>query len=133
MYGPPGYAYVYMIYGMYYCFNTVTGNKGEPEGVFVRALEPVEGIKLMEDRRGVEDKSELTNGPGKLCMAMDIGKKLNGEDLCGNKLFVVESEESENFDIGKARRVNIDYAGKAKKWTLRFFIEGNSYVSKQPE
>jgi len=132
MFGPAGHAYVYMIYGMYYCFNTVTGTEGEPEGVFVRALEPLKGIKLMEERRGVNDRSELTNGPGKLCMAMDIDKRLNGEDLCGNRLFIVESEGSENFDIERARRVNIDYAGEAKEWKLRFFIKGNPNVSKSP-
>ncbi len=133
MFGPAGHAYVYIIYGMYYCFNTVTGTEGEPEGVFVRALEPIDGIKLMEDRRDVDDKSEVTNGPGKLCMAMDIDKQLNGEDLCGNKLYIIESERPENFDIERARRVNIDYADEAKEWELRFFIKGNPNVSKRPE
>lgn len=131
MFGPAGHAYVYMIYGMYYCFNVVTGTEGEPEGVFVRALEPLDGMKLMEERRGVNDRRELTDGPGKLCMAMDIDKQLNGEDLCGAKLYVVESKGSEDFDIEKARRVNIDYAGEAKEWKLRFFIEGNPNVSKR--
>jgi len=133
MFGPPGYAYVYMIYGMYYCLNTVTGKVGEPEGVFIRALEPLEGIKLMKRRRDIDYESELANGPGKLCMAMDIDKELDGEDLCGNKLYILDSVEPENFDIKKARRINIDYAGKAQEWKLRFFIEGNQYVSKQPK
>ncbi|MBS3781910.1 MAG: DNA-3-methyladenine glycosylase [Candidatus Thermoplasmatota archaeon] len=131
MFGPPGYAYVYMIYGMYYCLNAVTGQEKEPEGVFVRALEPLEGLDLMKERRGLKDKSELTNGPGKLCMAMDIDKQLNGADLCGDKLYIARSERPENLDIKKARRINIDYAGKAKEWKLRFFIKGNPYVSKR--
>ena len=132
MFGPSGLAYVYMIYGMYYCFNTVTGKEGKPEGVFIRALKPLEGIELMEDRRGLSDKKELTNGPGKLCIAMDIDKELNGEDLCGNKLYITEPEKPSNFDIKKARRINIDYADEAKKWKLRFFIEGNPHVSEKP-
>ena len=133
MFGPPGHAYAYMIYGMYYCFNTVTGREGKPEGVFVRALEPVKGIKLMEERRGLDDKSELTNGPGKLCMAMDIDNELNGEDLCGNKLYITKPEKTKSFEIRKAPRINIDYADEAKKWKLRFFIKGNPYVSEKPE
>jgi len=133
MFGQPGHAYVYMIYGMYYCFNTVTGEKGKPEGVFVRALEPVGGVKLMKKRRDLEDREKLTNGPGKLCMAMGIDKKLDGEDLCGNKIYIVESDPTKNFDVKKAQRINIDYAGKAKEWKLRFLIEGNSYVSRKPK
>ncbi|MEF8835304.1 MAG: DNA-3-methyladenine glycosylase [Candidatus Thermoplasmatota archaeon] len=132
IYGPSGHAYVYMIYGMYYCVNTVTGEEGDPEGVFIRALEPLEGIDLMEQRRDLTDKNELTSGPGKLCMAMDIDKQLNGVDLCGNKLYIAESEEDKNFDIAKAPRVNIDYAGEAKEWELRFFIEGSLHVSERP-
>ncbi len=132
MFGPAGHAYVYLIYGMYHCFNAVTGKEGEPEGVFVRALEPIDGSELMKERRDLKEEQELTNGPGKLCIAMDIDKQLNGKDLTGDRLYISETKKSENFDIKKARRINIDYAGKAKEWKLRFLIEGNSYVSESP-
>lgn len=133
MYGPPGHAYIYLIYGMYNCFNIVTGVEGKPEGVFIRALEPVEGIKLMKKRRDRNDKSELTSGPGKLCMAMGIDKKMKGMDLTGDKLYVLEEEQPKDFEIKEAKRINIDYAGEAKEWKLRFFIDGNEHVSEESE
>ncbi len=124
-----GYAYVYVIYGMYHCFNVVTGEKDEPKSVFVRALEPVEGEDLMKERRGLKDLSELTNGPGKLCMAMGIDKKYTGKNLCGDELYIVEAFQEESFEVRSGKRINIDYAGEAKEWPWRFYIEGNKYVS----
>ncbi len=132
LFGPPGHAYVYLIYGMYHCFNIITGKEGKSEGVFIRALEPVQGTKLMKERREKEDKSELTNGPGKLCMAMDIDKGLDGEDITGDKLYVTRKVNQEKVKIIKAKRVNIDYAGEAKEWKLRFLIENNPFVSEPP-
>lgn len=135
IYGPPGHAYVYLIYGMYHCFNVVTGKDGTPEGVFIRALEPVDDLDIMRKRRGLdsEDKGNLTDGPGKLCMAMDIDKSLNGEDLTGEKLFISERKSAKDFEITEAKRINIDYAGDAKNWKLRYLIKDNPFVSEKPD
>ncbi len=136
MFGPPGHAYVYLIYGMYHCFNVVTGEEGEPEAVFIRALEPIKGVKLMQKRRDIDDISgskryDLTNGPGKLCMAMDIDKSLIGEDLREDELFISESKEDQDFQIEEAKRINIDYADEAAEWKLRYYISENPYVSEK--
>lgn len=89
MYGPPGYAYVYFIYGMYFCLNGVTEQDGRPGAVLIRAIVSQEGIEAMRARRrGVPDR-QLADGPGKLCMALDIGRALNGADLtAGRELFI---------------------------------------------
>lgn len=137
MYGSPGRAYVYIIYGMYHCLNTITRKEGIPEGVLIRAIEPLEGIDAMAENRfgkSLEDfsnyqKKNFTNGPGKLCMAMDITKKLDKEDLCGDILYIEEGKK-EKFNIVKDKRIGIDYAEEAKDYLYRFYIEGNSYVSK---
>ncbi len=130
-----GHAYVYVIYGIHNCFNVVTGEQDEPESVFIRALEPIEGVELMKKRRDFEDLSkrelvELTNGPGKLCMAMNIDKDYSGKDLCGDELFIVEPSQEENFEVTSGKRINIDYAGEAKNWPWRFYIKGNDHVSR---
>ncbi len=136
MYGMAGFAYVYFIYGMYYCFNVVTQEEGRAEAVLIRALEPIEGLDSMiynrfkkkyEDLNRYQIKN-LVNGPGKLCNAMLIDKTLNKEDLCGNRLYIVEGEDS-NFTIKSAKRVGIDYAEEAKDYLWRFYIEGNPNVS----
>src|SRR5687767_2045780 len=81
MFGPPGYSYIYLIYGMYSCFNVVTGAEGVGEAVLIRALEPLEGIDVMQQRRSIQDVHKLCNGPGKLVIAMGITKELYGHDL----------------------------------------------------
>lgn len=136
MYGNPGFAYVYFIYGMYYCFNIVTQEEGIPEAVLVRALEPVEGLELMvynRYKKSYEDLNKyqvknLVNGPGKLCNAMGIDKTLNKEDLCGDKLYIEEGTE-DKFYMKTAKRVGIDYAEEAKDYLWRFYIDGNANVS----
>lgn len=136
MYGKAGFSYVFIIYGMYYCFNTVTREEGTPQAVLIRAVEPVEGINLMAENRFKKSYDQLTksqiknltNGPGKLCGALLIDKKQNGEDLCGNKLYIEEGKE-ENFNIISAKRIGIDYAEEAREYLWRFYIENNKYVS----
>ncbi|MFZ7101873.1 MAG: DNA-3-methyladenine glycosylase [Peptococcaceae bacterium] len=136
MYGGPGFAYVFMIYGMYYCFNIVTREAGNPQAVLIRAVEPGEGLERMARKRFKKSYDQLnrrqiiglTNGPGKLCQALLIDKALNGEDLCGSKLYVEEGEK-ENFRVIAAKRVGIDYAGEAKDYPWRYYIEDNPYVS----
>ncbi|WP_407311509.1 DNA-3-methyladenine glycosylase [Desulfosporosinus sp. SB140] len=136
MYGGPGFSYVFMIYGMYYCFNIVTREEGNPQAVLLRAVEPIEGFNLMAQNRFKKTYSQLTksqmkaltNGPGKLCKAFLIDKSSNGEDLCGSKLYIEEGE-NEKFTIVSAKRVGVDYAGEAKDYPWRFYIENNNYVS----
>ncbi|HEX3028498.1 MAG TPA: DNA-3-methyladenine glycosylase [Clostridia bacterium] len=129
-FGPGGHAYVYMIYGMYYCFNIVTNKKDKPEVVLIRALEPIEGIELMMHRRGTEKIKNLCSGPGKLCGAMHIGKKDNAADLCGDSLYLLDSARILESDILATPRINIDYAGEAINYPWRYVIKGNKYVSK---
>ncbi len=136
MYGGPGFAYVYFIYGMYYCFNIVTREEGTPQAVLIRAAEPMDNLDLMAQNRfqkpyGQLNKSQikgLTNGPGKLCRALSIDKGLNGEDMCGSSLFL-EADEDAGFNIVTAKRVGIDFAGEARDYPWRFYIEDNKYVS----
>lgn len=130
-YGKGGYAYIYLIYGMYYCFNIVTNKKEIPEVVLIRALEPMEGIALMEHRRKTANLKNLCSGPGKLCAAMGINKSNYGMDLCGNQLYLESSEETEPFDIIASKRINIDYAGEAKDYLWRYTIKDNKYISQK--
>lgn len=130
-----GFAYIYQIYGFHFCFNIVTQNKDMPEVVLIRALEPVEGLKLMERRRGINNLKNknivnLTNGPGKLCKAMGIDKSHYGLDLCNEELYLSELNCEQSFKICSTPRINIDYAGEAKEYPWRFYIENNEYVSK---
>jgi DNA-3-methyladenine glycosylase len=136
MFGPGGYAYVYFIYGMHYCFNIVTQKADFPAAVLVRALEPVEGIDLMARRRGIpqitgKTQINLTNGPAKLCEAMGIDKSVNGADLCGNELFITTPEKPASFKIITTPRINIDYAGEAIEYPWRFLAKGNRFVSRK--
>ncbi len=136
MYHIGGTSYVYLIYGMYYCFNVVTEQIDKPAAVLVRAVEPVEGKEHMSHMRYDTDFSSLSsrqklglcNGPGKLCMAMGIGKAENGLDLCSSKLYICDAGD-DSFNIKTSPRINIDYAGEYAHKPWRFFIEGNRYVS----
>lgn len=136
MYGDPGFSYLFMIYGMYFCFNIVTNEKEKPQAVLIRAAEPVEGIEWMAQKRFERSYEQLTksqrrgltNGPGKLCRALSLDKSFNGMDLCGNEVYV-EEDKSRNLSIVTTKRVGIDYAEEAKDYPWRFYIEGNEYVS----
>lgn len=130
MFGPGGYAYVYLIYGMYYCMNIVTNKESYPEAVLIRALEPIMGIDLMKERRKTDNLLNLCSGPGKLCLAMGISKNQNGNDLCGDNLYLVSGETISLDDIVKTPRINIDYAKEARDYLWRFIIKDNPYVSK---
>lgn len=132
MYGPGGYAYVYFIYGMYFCFNVVANVKGTPHAVLVRALEPVEGLELMSLRRGTGKRQNLCSGPGKLCGALGIVREHNGADLCGNKLFIAEGEALRPDSVSACPRIGVDYAGEAAAYPWRFLEKGSPYVSKPP-
>ena len=119
MFGPPGHAYVYLIYGCWYCLNLVTEAQGVPHAVLLRALEPVTGI---------EDK---TWGPGLLCRAMHIDKSLNGTDLCGNVLWVEKPspDGQRRARIARSARIGVDYAGEWARRPWRFYDRDSRYVS----
>jgi DNA-3-methyladenine glycosylase len=129
MFGPGGYAYVYLIYGMYNCFNVVANEEGEPEAVLIRALEPRMGISLQQERRGTQKLENLCSGPGKLCMALDITRKHYGADLCGSGLFIAEGETIPENRVLATPRINVDYAGEAAGLPYRFIVKDSKFLS----
>jgi DNA-3-methyladenine glycosylase len=131
MYYEGGYAYVYLIYGMYYCFNVVTSEVDKPEAILIRALEPIEGIELMKKRTNKKKITELCNGPGKLCNALGIDKSDNGLDLCGDELYITQGEKIDEKYIKATPRINIDYSGPAKDYLWRFVISDSPYLSRK--
>lgn len=132
MYGPPGYAYVYLLYGISWAINLVTTSSGEPHAVLIRALEPIRGIDLMARRRRKPAESrELTNGPGKLTQALAITGADYGKNLCGSQLYL-ETCALPLGRIGRSTRVNVDYAGDWASKPWRFYERGNRYISVRP-
>ncbi|MDD2190091.1 MAG: DNA-3-methyladenine glycosylase [Eubacteriales bacterium] len=133
IHGPGGFSYVYLIYGMYNCFNVVANITGRPEALLIRAIEPVEGIQLMTLRRNPADKNirNLCSGPGKLCQAMGITRILNGIDLCGDILYVLNAPIIADTEIMTTPRINIDYAGEAVHYPWRYLIKNNPFVSRK--
>ena len=131
MYGIGGTAYVYFVYGMYYQFNVVTNIPEIPHAVLIRALEPVEGIDLMRRRRHLQPDHNLTNGPGKLCIALRIDRGLDRADLLGDRVWLEGGEKISPRSIASGPRIGIDYAEQwvSKPW--RFWIKGNPYVSRR--
>lgn len=118
MFGPAGHAYVYFIYGFWYCLNIVTATEGVPHAVLLRALEPVTGI---------DDK---TWGPGLLCRAMHIDKKLNGTDLCGDVLWLERPPASSRpARVARSERIGVEYAGEWARRPWRFYDRDSRYVS----
>lgn len=130
LYGPPGIAYVYFIYGMYWCFNAVTRAEHEPSAVLVRAVEPILGLDLMRARRPkVRRDVDLTNGPGKLCLALSITGRHTWAPLQQPPLLIRAGEVIADRDITVTPRIGITQWAEAP---LRWFVTGNRYVSKTP-
>jgi DNA-3-methyladenine glycosylase len=131
MFGPRGHAYIYLIYGMYWCFNVVTGPPELPQAVLVRALDPVAGIELMRERLGQPHAPvhSLCRGPGKLCKALGITGKLYGEPLWGDRLFLVPGTSLPPEAIGTSARINIPYAGDYAHAPWRFYVRNHPAVS----
>ncbi|OLD70601.1 MAG: 3-methyladenine DNA glycosylase [Ignavibacteria bacterium 13_1_40CM_2_61_4] len=125
MFRTGGHLYVYFTYGMHFCCNVVTEQKGKGRAVLLRAVEPVGGLDLMEKNRRSEF-SELTNGPAKLCQAFGIKRNQNGTDLLAGLIFLVRGERIPRSGIASGPRIGIKN-GREKKW--RFYIRGNAFVS----
>ena len=118
MFGPPGHAYVYLIYGIHHCLNVVTEAEGHGAAVLLRAVEPVAHI------------SGRTSGPGLLCRTMDIGMRHNAHDLLSDDLFITSAPTDERLTIVARPRIGVDYAGCWARRLLRFYISSNGFVSK---
>ena len=125
MFGPAGRTYVYFIYGMHFCLNVVSGKTGEGEAVLIRALEPIQGIEVMKERRKSNKIENLCNGPGKLCQAFGITKEHNNLCLLSGELQIHNSRE--NPDLRSSKRIGLS---SGQDLELRFFINGNNFVSK---
>jgi DNA-3-methyladenine glycosylase len=129
MFGRAGHAYVYLVYGFHHMLNIVTEEVDFPAAVLIRAVEPVQGVELMRARRKTEQLRNLASGPGKLCQAFAIDRKLNGDDLCGKVLYLEDRGEAVS-KVVTTPRIGVDYAGPWKRKPWRFLIKGNECVSK---
>jgi len=127
MFGPSGHLYVYFTYGMHYCCNVVVGEEGYGAAVLIRAVEPLDHedvLKKRRDRQGVD----VTNGPAKLCQALEIDKRLNGHDLCKSPLKLLPQTPLPSSEIVTTARIGIS---QAKDVPWRFYVKNNRYVSKK--
>ncbi len=130
LYGPPGTAYVYFIYGMHWCVNAVTRARGLPSAVLIRAVAPIEGIALMRSRRGASRRdADLTNGPAKLCQAFGIDVRHNGLPLQRPPLLIRAGAPVPDRDVLVTPRIGIR---RAADWPLRFTVAGDPFVSRAP-
>jgi DNA-3-methyladenine glycosylase len=128
MFGPPGHLYVYFTYGMHHCMNIVVGEKGHGAAVLIRALEPVSGIDLIKaNRQNITDEHQLTNGPGKVCQALAIGREFRGHDLNKKPIKLIIKPPLARSQILSSTRIGISQATRLK-W--RFYVKDNPYVSR---
>lgn len=131
MFGPPGHAYMFLLYGMHWAFNIVVGQVGIPHAILIRAIEPTEGLDLMAERRKMApSRRELTNGPGKLCAALALTGADYGASLTSEALHLAQG--SGRGSVGSSPRINVDYAGAWASRPWRFYERGNRYVSVPP-
>src|SRR5690606_3201800 len=129
---PKGHAYIYLIYGMYWCINAVCGPVDKPQACLIRALEPVTGLDIMRDRLKAapdSDPAVLCRGPGKLCRALGLNKAAYGADLLSDHVFLLPGGLAPGEEVGTSPRINIDYAGEYKDKPWRFYVRGNKSVS----
>jgi DNA-3-methyladenine glycosylase len=133
MFGQPGHAYVYFIYGCHFCVNAVCRPPGIGEAVLIRAIEPAFGEPLLQEHRGKAHHPNLSNGPGKLCQAMKIDRCLDGVDLCNpnSELFIAENPQAADFKKKRSPLIVSPRIGisQAISEPLRFFLSGSSFVS----
>lgn len=132
MFGPPGHAYVYLIYGMHHCFNVVTERDGIAGAVLIRALEPLAGIEHMRKRRPVARATERTilSGPGRLCAGLAIDRRFSGRPLDRPSLRLAAGNPVADASVAVTPRIGVDYAGDWAARPFRYSISGNVHVSR---
>jgi DNA-3-methyladenine glycosylase len=132
MFEEGGAAYVYMIYGIHYLFNVVTGAKDVPKAVLIRALEPVEGIDIMCLRRDRVHPAKITSGPGSLSRALGINLDLYGSSLQSGRIWIADhGEVIPGRDIVSTTRIGVDYAGEDARLPWRFYLRDNPWISRK--
>lgn len=133
MFSLGGNSYVYLIYGMYNCMNIVCQEEGKPEALLIRGVEPLNEFDLLSQNRNlIKNIHNLTNGPGKLCSALQIDREFSGYDLIdGNELYLEKNEDKEEIEIVYSKRIGIDYAGEYAEKLWRFYIKNNKFISKK--
>ena len=138
MFAIGGTVYIFFIYGMYFQFNVVVGAIDSPHAILIRAVEPIEGIEIMRERRAARSKKpeakildkNLTSGPGKLCIALGIDKTFNNEDLLGDRIWLEEGKSFSDAEIVSGKRIGIDYAEEFAEKPWRFWVKNNPFVSR---
>lgn len=133
LYGPPGHAYIYLIYGMYHCLNVVTQAEGEPECVLIRALEPLTGLERMAERSGGLRPQQLCAGPGRLCRAMGLDRSLSGRSLLAGDFYLAGGPDIPEAQITATPRIGVDYAGEDRDCPWRYTVSGSPFLSKAPK
>jgi DNA-3-methyladenine glycosylase len=139
MFAVGGTAYIFFIYGMYFQFNVVVGEIGTPHAILIRAVEPIENIEIMRMRRNAKSKNpnqkmldkNLTSGPGKLCIALEIDRTFNNEDLLGEKVWLEDFKTFSGSEISSGKRIGIDYAEEFAEKPWRFWVKDNLFVSRK--
>ncbi|MGI8642064.1 MAG: DNA-3-methyladenine glycosylase [Pyrinomonadaceae bacterium] len=131
MFAVGGTVYIFFIYGMYFQFNVVVGEKDTPHAILIRAVEPTENIEVMRERRGTMLDKNLTSGPGKLCIALGIDKTFNNENLLGNRVWLEEGKTFSAAEIESGKRVGIDYAEEFAEKPWRFWVKDNLFISRK--
>ncbi len=139
MFAVGGTAYIFFIYGMYFQFNVVVGAIDTPHAILIRAVEPVENIEIMRERRNAKSKNlnrkmldkNLTSGPGKLCIALTIDRTFNNEDLLGEKVWLEDFKTFSDSEISSGKRIGIDYAEEFAEKPWRFWVKNNLFVSRK--
>ena len=131
MYKEGGYSYVFLIYGMYECFNVIAGREGDPQAVLIRGVEPLENKNLMWEKRKVKKEKDISNGPGKLTKALGITREDNGADLTEGENLWLEDDGYKVKDIVETTRIGIDYAEEDVLKPWRFYIKDSIFVSKK--
>ena len=131
MFAVGGTVYIFFIYGMYFQFNIVVGEIDTPHAILIRAVEPFENIEIMRERRGKMKDTNLTSGPGKLCIALGIDRRFNGADLLGNEIWLESGEEFSTDSVSCGKRIGIDYAEEYAEKPWRFWVKDNPFVSRK--
>jgi DNA-3-methyladenine glycosylase len=121
-----GHAYVYLAYGLSFMLNVSSETAGVGAGVLIRAIEPTDGISIMQRNRGIERVRDLARGPGRLCVALEIDRRLDGIDLCQSGPLWLGSDDQAPDEIGQSKRIGITRAADSP---LRFYLRGNGFVS----